>query len=256
MAKILCIANQKGGVGKTTTAINLAASIAAAERRTLLIDCDAQGNASTGLGVSREAIREQNLYQALIGKRPLTDVIVGTMIPQLDIVPADQDLIGIEVEFVPLPDREKKLRALVRELETPYEFIILDCPPSLGFMTLNALVAADALIIPLQCEYFAMEGLGHLLNTLRLVKARLNPSLQLGGILLTMFDTRNLLSHRVSEDVRRHFGSKVFQTCIPRNVRLSESPSHGLPILLYDIRSRGALSYMDLAKEILANGRR
>jgi chromosome partitioning protein len=256
MARILCIANQKGGVGKTTTAINLAASIAAAERRTLLIDCDAQGNASTGLGVSREAIREQNLYQALIGKRPLKDVIVGTMIPQLDIVPADQDLIGIEVEFVPLPDREKKLRMLVRELETPYEFIILDCPPSLGFMTLNALVAADALIIPLQCEYFAMEGLGHLLNTLRLVKARLNPSLQLGGILLTMFDTRNLLSHRVSEDVRRHFGSQVFQTYIPRNVRLSESPSHGLPILLYDIRSRGALSYMDLAKEILANGRR
>jgi len=256
MAKILCIANQKGGVGKTTTAINLAASIAAAERRTLLIDCDAQGNASTGLGVSREAIREQNLYQALIGKRPLKDVIVGTMIPQLDIVPADQDLIGIEVEFVPLPDREKKLRTLVRELETPYEFIILDCPPSLGFMTLNALVAADALIIPLQCEYFAMEGLGHLLNTLRLVKAHLNPSLQLGGILLTMFDTRNLLSHRVSEDVRRHFGSRVFQTYIPRNVRLSESPSHGLPILLYDIRSRGALSYMDLAKEILANGRR
>ncbi|HOG07606.1 MAG: AAA family ATPase [Syntrophales bacterium] len=256
MAKILCIANQKGGVGKTTTAINLAASIAAAERRTLLIDCDAQGNASTGLGVSREAIREQNLYQALIGKRPLKDVIVGTMIPQLDIVPADQDLIGIEVEFVPLPDREKKLRTLVRELDTPYEFIILDCPPSLGFMTLNALVAADALIIPLQCEYFAMEGLGHLLNTLRLVKAHLNPSLQLGGILLTMFDTRNLLSHRVSEDVRRHFGSRVFQTYIPRNVRLSESPSHGLPILLYDIRSRGALSYMDLAKEILANGRR
>jgi len=256
MAKILCIANQKGGVGKTTTAINLAASIAAAERRTLLIDCDAQGNASTGLGVSREAIREQNLYQALIGKRPLKDVIVGTMIPQLDIVPADQDLIGIEVEFVPLPDREKKLRTLVRELDTPYEFIILDCPPSLGFMTLNALVAADALIIPLQCEYFTMEGLGHLLNTLRLVKAHLNPSLQLGGILLTMFDTRNLLSHRVSEHVRRHFGSRVFQTYIPRNVRLSESPSHGLPILLYDIRSRGALSYMDLAKEILANGRR
>lgn len=256
MAKILCIANQKGGVGKTTTAINLAASIAAAERRTLLIDCDAQGNASTGLGVSREAIREQNLYQALIGKRSLKEVIVGTMIPQLDIVPADQDLIGIEVEFVPLPDREKKLRTLLRELETPYEFILLDCPPSLGFMTLNALVAADALIIPLQCEYFAMEGLGHLLNTVRLVKTRLNPSLQLGGILLTMFDTRNLLSHRVSEDVRRHFGSKVFQTYIPRNVRLSESPSHGLPILLYDIRSRGALSYMDLAKEILANGRR
>ena len=254
MAKPFCIANQKGGVGKTTTAINLAASIAAAERRTLLVDCDAQGNASTGMGIPRETIRERNLYQALIGERSVKDVIVGTMIPQLDVIPADQDLIGAEVEFVHLPDRERKLRELLRGLEIPYEFVIMDCPPSLGFLTLNALVAADALIVPLQCEYFAMEGLGHLLNTLRLVKTRMNPSLQLGGILLTMFDTRNLLSHRVSEDVRRHFGEKVFKTCIPRNVRLSESPSHGLPILLYDIRSRGALSYMDLAKEILANG--
>jgi chromosome partitioning protein len=211
MRKIISMANQKGGVGKTTTAINLSASLAAAEKRTLMIDCDSQGNATNGMGIHGEAIREKNLYHCLIGNLPLREVIVGTQIPHLDLVPANQDLVGIEVEFISLEDREKRLRNLIRSLETTY--------------------------------------------TVRLVKNRLNPTLTLGGILLTMYDTRNLLSRRVSEDVRGHFGDLVFRTVIPRNVRLSESPSHGLPIILYDIRSRGAVSYMELAKEILSNGR-
>jgi chromosome partitioning protein len=249
------MANQKGGVGKTTTAINLAASLAAAEKRTLLVDCDSQGNATSGMGIDGASVREKNLYHSLIDRIPLKEVIVKTQIPQLDLLPANQDLVGIEVEFVSLEDREKRLRNLLRDLETAYEYIIIDCPPSLGFLTVNALVASDSLIVPLQCEYFAMEGLGHLLNTMGLIKAKLNPTLTLGGILLTMYDSRNLLSRRVSEDVRANFGKRVFQTVIPRNVRLSESPSHGLPIILYDIKSRGAVSYMELAKEIIMNGR-
>jgi len=255
MRKIICMANQKGGVGKTTTAINLAASLAAAEKRTLLIDCDSQGNATSGMGIDGRAIQDKNLYHSLIDQIPLKEVIVGTQIPQLDLLPANQDLVGIEVEFISLADREKRLRNLLRNLETAYEYIIIDCPPSLGFLTVNAMVASDFLIVPLQCEYFAMEGLGHLLNTMGLIKARLNPTLTLGGILLTMYDSRNLLSRRVSEDVRGNFGNRVFETVIPRNVRLSESPSHGLPIILYDIKSRGAISYMELAKEIISNGR-
>jgi chromosome partitioning protein len=255
MRKIISMANQKGGVGKTTTAINLSASLAAAEKRTLLIDCDSQGNATSGMGIDAAAIREKNLYHCMIENRPLREVIVGTQIPHLDMVPANQDLVGIELEFISLEDREKRLRNLLRSLDTAYEYVIIDCPPSLGFLTVNALVASDFLVVPLQCEYFALEGLGHLLNTMGLIKSRLNPTLTLGGILLTMYDTRNLLSRRVSEDVRGNFGDLVFQTVIPRNVRLSESPSHGLPIILYDIRSRGAVSYMELAKEILSNGR-
>ncbi|PIP08752.1 MAG: chromosome partitioning protein ParA, partial [Syntrophobacteraceae bacterium CG23_combo_of_CG06-09_8_20_14_all_50_8] len=194
-------------------------------------------------------------YHALIGNRTLQDVIVATTVPHLDMAPCNRDLIGVEVEFVNVKNREKKLRTLLQQMERSYDFIIIDCPPSLGFLTVNALTASDYLMIPLQCEYFAMEGLGHLINTVRLIKAKLNPSLTLGGILLTMYDSRNLLSRRVSEDVRKYFGSKVFNTVIPRNVRLSESPSHGLPIILYDIKSRGALAYMELAQEILSNGR-
>jgi chromosome partitioning protein len=182
-------------------------------------------------------------------------IIRKTLLPYLDVAPADQNLIGVEIEFVTMENREKKLRNLLHDLKEEYSFIIIDCPPSLGFLTINALAASDYLIVPLQCEYFAMEGLGNLLNTLRLVRQSFNPTLNLGGILLTMFDARNLLSHRVSEDVRKHFGSKVFDTIIPRNVRLSESPSHGLPIILYDIKSRGAVAYMDLAREIMKNGR-
>lgn len=255
MRKIISMANQKGGVGKTTTAINLSASLAAAERRTLLVDCDSQGNATSGMGIDPAAILEKNLYHSLIAGVPLREVIVGTQIPHLDIVPANQDLVGIELEFLQVEEREKRLRNLFRNLETLYDYIIIDCPPSLGFLTVNALVASDYLIVPLQCEYFAMEGLGHLLNTMRLVKTKLNPTLTLGGILLTMYDSRNLLSRRVSEDVRGNFGDRVFRTVIPRNVRLSESPSHGLPIILYDIKSRGAVSYMELAEEIMSNGR-
>jgi len=251
MNKIICIANQKGGVGKTTTAINLSASLAAAEKKTLLIDVDSQANSTSGMGVNSEDCQRANLYQAMIGQLPIEDVITTTMIPHLDVVPSNQDLIGIEVEFVGLENRETRLKNLLNTLDHQYDFIVIDCPPSLGIMTLNALVASNYLIVPLQCEYFAMEGLGYLLNTVKLVRAQWNQHLDLGGILLTMFDQRNLLAHRVAEDVRQHFGNKVFKTVIPRNVRLSESPSHGLPIILYDIKSRGAQAYLELAKEII-----
>lgn len=255
MRKIICIANQKGGVGKTTTAINLSASLATAEKKVLLIDGDPQGNTTSGMGIDKPSIENKNLYNALIGRCGLNEAIVKTQIPMLDVVPSNQDLVGVEIEFVSLEEREKKLRTLMKTLETPYDYCIIDCPPSLGFLTLNALVASDYLIIPLQCEFFALEGLAHLLNTVKLVRSRMNPSLSLGGILLTMFDVRNRLSHRVAEEVRNHFGNKVLKTVIPRNVRLSESPSHGLPILLYDVKSRGAVAYMDLAHEILNDGR-
>jgi len=255
MRKIISVANQKGGVGKTTTAINLSASLAAAEKTTLLIDADSQGNASSGMGITAKDIKDKNLYRCLIDNYPLSQAAIKTQMPHLDIVPANQDLVGVELEFISLADREKRLKTLLRNLETDYDYIIIDCPPSLGFLTVNALVASDCLLVPLQCEYFAMEGLGNLLNTLEIVRKHLNPTLYLAGILLTMYDSRNLLSRRVSDDVRSHFGDLVFKTLIPRNVRLSESPSHGLPIILYDIKSRGAVSYMELAEEIINNGR-
>jgi chromosome partitioning protein len=251
MNKIICIANQKGGVGKTTTAVNLSASLAAANKKTLLIDADSQGNSSSGLGIDRMLYEKSNFYHAMIEQVTLESVIVKTALPNLDIIPSNQDLIGLEVEFVNLENREVRLRQLLKGMNNAYDFIVIDCPPSLGFMTVNALVAADSLIVPLQCEYYAMEGLGYLLNTVKLFKSDLNPSLSLGGILLTMYDQRNTLAHRVTEDVRKHLGKKVFQTVIPRNVRLSECPSHGLPIILYDSKSRGAIAYMELAQEIL-----
>jgi chromosome partitioning protein len=255
--KIICIANQKGGVGKTTTAINLSASLAVAEKRTLLIDCDPQGNASSGLGVEKAVIRRKSLYRALTGQMPFAEAIVGSPLPNLEVVPSDQDLIGVELEFISIPDREKQLKNMLSGFAglSGYDYLIIDCPPSLGLLTINSLVAADSLLVPLQCEYFAMEGLGLLMNTVRIVKERLNPSLSLAGILLTMFDARNRLSYLVAEDVRKHFGAKVFQTVVQRNVRLSESPSHGLPVLLYDVKSRGAICYLELAREILSNGR-
>jgi chromosome partitioning protein len=255
MRKIICIANQKGGVGKTTTAVNLSASLAAAEKKTLLIDCDSQGNATSGMGIEKSSISEKNLYHALINQVPLEETVRATKIPTLSIIPASQDLVGVEVEFVSFSDREKRLKNLLDNFDLSYDFLIIDCPPSLGFLTLNSLVASNYVIIPLQCEYYALEGLGQLLNTVKLVQAKLNPSLSIAGILLTMFDTRNRLSHQVSDEVKKYFKSKVFKTVIPRNVRLSESPSHGLPIIMYDINSRGAISYMELAQEILTNGR-
>ena len=255
MRKIISIANQKGGVGKTTTAINLAASLAAAERKTLLVDCDPQGNSSSGLGLDRETVYRHNLYRAMTGEIPVSETLCNTPLPKLQIIPSNQDLVGVELEFVSLADRERKLKNLLAGVDPSYEYILIDCPPSLGLLTMNALVASNRLIVPLQCEYFAMEGLGHLMNTVRMIKARLNPDLSLMGILLTMFDSRNRLAHLVAEDVKKHFGDRVFKTVIQRNVRLSESPSHGLPIILYDIKSRGAMGYLELAREILSNGR-
>jgi chromosome partitioning protein len=253
-ARVICIANQKGGVGKTTTAVNLSASIAVAEKRVLLIDIDPQGNSTSGVGLDKEAT-EETIYQALLRGSGLKELIRKTSVPYLDMVISNTDLIGAEIELVQEKDREKKLVLLIQEVETDYEYVFIDCPPSLGMLTINSLTAAHSVIIPLQCEYYAMEGLGQLLKTIRLIKQSLNPRLEIEGILLTMFDPRNNLSHQVAEEVKRHFTDKVFDTIIPRNIRLSEAPSHGKPALLYDIRSKGAESYLNLAKEIMANGR-
>ena len=250
--KIVVVANQKGGVGKTTTAVNLAASVAAAEKRTLIIDTDPQGNASSGVGIKPRTLK-RSLYEALIGKATLEEVIVKTDIATLDIIPATQDLAGAEIEFVELSDRAERLRKLLVGLkdasEGGYEYVFIDCPPSLGLLTLNALVAADRVIVPLQCEYYALEGLTHLMATIDRVKGTYNPGLAVEGIVLTMFDPRNNLSHEVAGEVRRHF--HVFDAIIPRNVRLSEAPSHGLPILLYDAQSKGAQGYLSLAREVI-----
>ncbi|OGQ00449.1 MAG: chromosome partitioning protein ParA [Deltaproteobacteria bacterium RBG_19FT_COMBO_52_11] len=250
MGKVICIANQKGGVGKTTTAVNLSASLAVAEKKTLLIDIDPQGNATSGLGIPREDA-SQNIYHALIDQVPLQSLIHGTEISFLEIVPSNIDLIGAEIELVPFPDRELRLKTALTEVREIFDFLIIDCPPSLGLITVNSLTASDSVLIPLQCEYYPMEGLSQLLKTIELIKNNLNRELVIEGILLTMFDRRNNISHQVTEEVRKHFGKLVFQTVIPRNVRLSECPSFGKPIILYDADSRGAESYLELAREIL-----
>ena len=253
MGKVISIANQKGGVGKTTTAVNLAASLAITEINTLLIDADPQGNSSSGVGKDKI---ERNLYHALIGEASIKEVIKDTEIPHLKIVTANTDLIGAEIELINEIAREKKLKGVLQEVIPEYDFIFIDCPPSLGLLTVNSLAAAHSVLIPLQCEYYAMEGLTQLLKTIRIVKESLNPDLQIEGILLTMYDLRNNLSQQVTDEVRSHFKGRVFSTIIPRNVKLSEAPSFGQPCILYDAESKGAQSYLELAQEIIKNGKR
>ena len=255
MARVISIANQKGGVGKTTTAVNLSASVAAAEKPCLLIDCDPQGNGTTGLGVDRSDLTG-GVYDILMGTAPPEDTVVSTALPTLHLIGAHADLIGAEVELVPMKDKEYRLRKGIDALRGKYEYIFIDCPPSLGFLTVNAMTAADSVIVPLQCEYYALEGLSQLLRTMKALRQGLNPSLRLEGIVLTMYDRRNNLSQQVEDEVRAHFKTHVFNTVIPRNVRLSEAPSHGKPILLYDIRSAGAQSYLALAKELMERNTR
>jgi chromosome partitioning protein len=254
MARVICIANQKGGVGKTTTAVNLSASIAAAEKRVLLIDIDPQGNSTSGVGLDKEG-SDGTIYHALLRGSGMKGMIQKTSLACLDVVISNTDLIGAEVELIQEKDREKRLGKLIKEVEAEYDYIFIDCPPSLGLLTINSLTAAHSVIIPLQCEYYALEGLGQLLKTIRLIKQSLNPKLEIEGILLTMFDVRNNLSHQVAEEVKNHFKDKVFTTVIPRNIRLSEAPSYGKPVLLYDIHSKGAESYLNLAREIMMDGK-
>ena len=255
MGRIIAIANQKGGVGKTTTAINLAASLAAAECRVLLVDCDSQGNATSGLGFRKDQTR-QTIYHALLGDVDLGDLVLPTEVEGLELVPADKNLVGAGIELVADERREHRLADLLAPIRPNYQYLLIDCPPALDLLTLNALVAADTLLIPIQCEYFALEGVSELLDTVERVRQVFNPRLTLEGVLLTMFDERTNLSRQVAEDLRKFFGEKTFSTVISRNVRLAEAPSFGKPILLYDVRSRGAESYIRLAKEIMAHDQR
>jgi chromosome partitioning protein len=249
MAKVICVANQKGGVGKTTTSVNLAAGLAILKKKVLLVDCDAQGNATSGTGVSHEEL-DMHLYHLMTGQAAPEGVIVRDVCENLDLLPCNMDLVGIETELASVKEREYVLRKMLRSIEG-YDFMILDCPPSLGLVTLNALVAADSVIIPLQCEYYALEGLSQLVQTIRLVKHNFNPRLYIEGLLLTMYDGRVRLAFQVSREVRTHFRDQVYRTVIPRNVRLSESPSHGRPIFYYDAKSKGAESYLALCREVL-----
>ncbi len=255
MGKIISITNQKGGVGKTTTAINVSASLAVAEKKVLLVDMDPQGNATSGSGINRNSI-QTSIYDVMIGRMDIKEVIVPTDLRYFQVVPAGIDLIGAELELIELEKREFVLRNILYPVRNNFDFIILDCPPSLGLLTINALTAADSVIIPVQCEYFALEGLSQVMRTIGLVQKSLNSSLDIEGILLTMFDGRNNLSHQVAEEIKGHFKEKVFNSMIPRNVALGEAPSHGKPIITYNINSRGAQSYLGLALEVMKNDKK
>ncbi|PDP41872.1 ParA family protein [Porphyromonas gingivalis] len=250
MGKIIALANQKGGVGKTTTTINLAASLATLEKKVLVVDADPQANASSGLGVEIASL-QNTVYECLVCNLPVAEAVQPTPVEGLDIIPSHIDLVGAEIEMLNLPEREKVMRRLLRGIADRYDYVLIDCSPSLGLITVNALVAAHSVIIPVQCEYFALEGISKLLNTIRIIKSKLNPTLEIEGFLLTMYDSRLRLANQIYEEVKKHFRELVFDTVIQRNIKLSEAPSHGIPALLYDADSRGAVNHMQLAAELI-----
>lgn len=254
MGRVIAIANQKGGVGKTTTAVNIAASLAAAEKKVLLIDSDPQGNSTSGMGIDRKDIAGST-YDLFTGKKPFSEIKKTTHFPWLDVVPAGIDLVGVEIELIQTIARERVLKKAIAPFRDNYDYIFIDCPPSLGLLTVNALTAADGVLIPVQTEYYALEGLSALMNTVKLIRQDLNAELVVEGVLLTMYDSRNNLADQVAAEVRKYFGDKVYKTVINRNVTLSEAPSHGKPVILYDIRSKGAQSYLDLAREVLGHAK-
>jgi chromosome partitioning protein len=254
MGRVIAIANQKGGVGKTTTAVNIAASLAAAEKKVLLIDSDPQGNSTSGMGIDRKD-NTGSTYDLFTGRKPFAEIKKNTHFPWLDVVPAGIDLVGVEIELIQTIARERVLKKAIAPFRDNYDYIFIDCPPSLGLLTVNALTAADGVLIPVQTEYYALEGLSALMNTVKLIKQDLNPELAVEGVLLTMYDSRNNLADQVAAEVRKYFGDKVYKTVINRNVTLSEAPSHGKPVILYDIRSKGAQSYLDLAREVLGHAK-